>query len=409
MKKNVILIFALFTLVVISIGCEDGISDPPPNGNFELTKSESSVLESSGNFGLNLFADIVQNATEKNVFISPLSISTALGMALNGAEGETYNEMLNILTLQGLSLEEINNANNTLLNLLTEIDTKVNFKFANSCWYDNSFNIEADFIEKLKKYYEAEVSKVALTDPLTKNIINSWVNEKTNGKIEEIIDEISADVVMYLINALYFKADWKYKFDKSKTVLKEFKAFNKTDIQTEMMQTENKFKYYQNSDLQAVDLPYGDGTYAMTVILPNQNISVNDLALNFTNSYWQSIINGMQAKHIHLFLPKFEYEYKIELKNILQQMGMKKAFSGDAEFTKIIKTDKIQISRILHKTYVDVNEEGTEAAAVTAVEFEATSVSNMEVNRPFIFAIRELSTNTIIFIGKVENPKSNDK
>lgn len=408
--KKIIYVLSICILTQLFIACGSDISvEPQQTKKLELNAEEQSVLKSSESFGLNIFKNISQYDQQKNLFVSPLSISIALGMALNGAEGETYNEMVNTLELNGLSLQDINDANQVLLTALSEIDPKVKFEFANSCWYDDQFEIEADFIEQLKNFYLAEINKVDMADPQTLTRINNWVYDKTNGKIDKVLDAIPANVVMYLINALYFKADWKYQFKKSETEQREFKLFNQNSIQTDMMKMSGNLQYFQNTNLQAVDLPYGDSTYAMTVILPNESLTVDEVINSLDKNYWNGIIDNMSVTEGLLYLPKFNYKYEIELKDVLRNMGMLKAFRSDAEFTKIRKSGGIYISRVIHKSFIDVNEEGTEAAAVTVVEFRETSVGNnfyMDVNRPFIYVIRELSTDAIIFIGKVENPNS---
>ena len=407
MKKIKSVILILVSILIFS-GCGEDITINQPAGQkMDLSTKEQSLLKSSETFGLKLFRKINEADRNKNLFVSPLSISIALGMALNGAEGTTYTEMLRVLELNGLSLSGINNANKTLLEALTKIDPKVKFEFANSCWYDNNFQIEQNFIDELKKYYLAEVQKVNMNDVLTLTMINKWVKDKTYGKIDQILDEIPGNVVMYLINALYFKADWKYVFKESDTLKKDFTLSNGSLVQTDMMKLDGTFPFYSDNDIKVIDLPYGDSTFAMTVIYPEDNNSADNIIAGLNDSYWNQIVSGFLKSEILLHLPKFKYKYDIELRKVLESLGMLKAFTGEAEFTKIRKSGGILISRILHKSFIEVNEKGTEAAAVTAVEFRETSLGGkvyMEVNRPFVYVIRELSSNSIIFIGKVENP-----
>ncbi|MCP5062783.1 MAG: serpin family protein, partial [Ignavibacteriae bacterium] len=311
-----------------------------------------------------------------------------LGMTLNGANGSTYDAMQSTLELSSLSNQEINEAYKSLIELLTQIDPKVQFDIANSIWYKNDLSFEQDFIDVNKKYFNAEVEGLNFNDPNSVKIINNWVSANTNGKIKSILNEIPSDAIMYLINAIYFKGTWKYEFDKDNTLDNFFKLSNGNEVPCKMMIQENDFEYYSGRDFQAIDLPYGDGHFSMTVILPNENKTVDEIIKNLDKESWDSWINNFNELKGTLQLPKFKLENEYSLNDVLKALGMEIAFnSGAADFTNLYEPGGVFISNVKHKTYVDVNEEGTEAAAVTSVEISYTSVGdggfNMRIDKPF--------------------------
>ncbi len=395
-----------------SIQCQRDFSIELPDESLrELTPFEKQLAESGNDFGLTLFQTIVQAEADKNIFISPLSVAMALGMTTNGAAGTTEEAMRNTLGFGNLTNQEINESFSSLIALLTELDSEVVFEIANSIWCRDTFPVEESFIDVNKNYFDAEVSDLDFSSPSAPDVINGWVNDKTHGKIEEIIDQIDPLVVMYLINAIYFNGTWQYEFDEEETRDDVFNRPDDSQVACRMMEQENDFDYFENDDFQAIDLPYGNGQFSMTVFLPKPDRSVDDLIaeLNWTN--WIMWMNQFQTKRGSLYLPKFTIEYKLLMNDCLSDMGMGIAFDPEqADFTKINSDGDLYISRVLHKTYVDVDEEGTEASAVTAVEVSLTSIGGdpagfiMRVDRPFFFVIREDHSQTLLFMGKINDP-----
>jgi serpin B len=403
-------IFIFSILAFILWQCSNPVSSPIQI-NKNITASDKQLVQSSRLFGLKLFKQVNQSAGDTNIFISPISISTALGMVLNGANGKTYDEIKSTLELPGNTQEEINKSYKNLNNLLTQIDPKVIFESANSIWYRQDVSFEQSFLNINKTYFDAEVQALNFADPSAVNTINNWVSEKTKQKITGIIDRIPQDAVMYLINAIYFKGTWLYKFDSTATKDDNFYVTSGNPVICKMMDQKNKFNYYKAVNYQAVELPYGDGDFEMLVILPSSGTDINSLINQMDDSYWNNLLANMDSADVNLWLPKFKIEYSITLNDALKALGMTSAFdSTTADFSNIRKEKDLFISRVLHKTYVKVDEEGTEAAGVTAVEFTRSSVSPgnnevyMKINRPFIFAIRENSSGAILFVGKVVNP-----
>jgi serine protease inhibitor len=404
------LINILLQIIIISffMNCSDS-SDPeekiPPR---ELTIAEKEIVSSDNNFGLKLFREVIKKESDKNVFISPLSVSMALGMTYNGANGITREEMQQTLELAGLTEQEINESYKSLIDLLRNLDDKVIFQIANSIWYRLGWTFDEEFLKINRDYFDALVSGLDFDDPKAHVIINNWVEENTNGKIKEIIDPpIDPETVMFLINAIYFKGTWTYEFDKKLTTDEQFNLPGGSQVQCRMMTQESDFQYYVNEDFQALDMPYGDGLYSMTVFLPRENKDINELISGFNNSNWNLWINSFEQQSGLLMFPKFKLEYEISLNDALIALGIESAFAN-ADFTRMYKPGGLYISEVKHKTFVDVNEEGTEAAAVTSVQIDYKSSYGftMNVNRPFIFAIRENHSGTILFIGKVVEPLS---
>ncbi len=407
MKK---LIFSLIILAtaLLFFKCKDQLVSPNGFHTPPINASEKSIASSSGIFGLKLFKEINDRERDKNIFISPLSVSMALGMALNGANGITYDSMRTALELNGLTQKEINEAYKNLINTLTGFDPKVAFSIANSIWYKNTMSFEQEFINTDKIYFNAEVSGLDFEDPASIDIINNWVNENTKGKITKIVDNIPPEAVMYLINAIYFKGDWKYQFDKDYTKDDFFTTGNGSKISCKMMEQGNDFNYYSNDLFQAVELPYGDSSFSMIIFLPKQDI--NDLINQFNETNWNAWLESFKIKEGNIWLPKFELKYDLELNDVLKAIGMGIAFSEIADFTKIYSPGNLFISKVKHKTYVKVDEEGTEAAAATSVEISLTSSVGsskfyMRMDKPFLFVIKDNHTNSPLFIGKILNPE----
>ncbi len=411
--KSIILFFGIMMSVFLN-SCDNATSPKDKDTAKqirELSASEKQIVESNKKFGLNLFKKVVvQEDASKDIFISPLSVSMALGMTLNGADGTTYDAMQQTLAFEGLTNEEINKAYHDLIDLLTKLDDKVLFEIANSIWYRNTFQVENSFLETNKNWFDAEISASDFNNPGTVDIINNWVSDKTHEKIKTIINNIDPNTVMFLINAIYFNGTWKYEFDKDDTYVTQFNLDNGSVADCEMMQITGEYKYFRDSNVQIVDLPYGDGEFSMTVFLPARGNNINEFVNTLDESQWDYYLTNMQADSGTIELPKFKLEYKLTMNDVLKALGMEVAFNPSAaNFSRINATAQLFISKVLHKTFVKVDEEGTEAAAVTAVIINLTSVGdlekfNMRVDRPFVFTIRENHSGSILFIGKMMQP-----
>jgi serpin B len=333
----------------------------------------------------------------------------ALGMTMNGADGDTWEAMQEVLELSGLTDQEINEAYESLIELLGVLDSEVIFQIANSIWYRQDILFREEFFDLAETYFDAEISGLDFSNQNTIDIINSWVDENTNGKIKEIVDEIDPLTVMFLINAIYFKGTWTYEFDEEQTKDDLFTLPDESQKACQMMYLVNEFQYYENSDFQVIDLPYGDGDYSMTIFLPRSGKDVDSLIAEFDENSWREWLDSMGKADVALYLPKFKVEYELDLNEVLTALGMGIAFEpGNADFTKMCESGGLYIHKVKHKTFVEVNEEGTEAAAVTSVEMRLTSAgpdyTTMRVDRPFMFAIRETNSQTLMFMGKIVEP-----
>ncbi len=276
--------------------------------------------------------------------------------------------------------------------------------------------MEDTFLEDDSIYFGAEVKPLDFNASNAADIINSWINDKTNGKISNVINPpIDPLTVMFLINALYFNGMWKYQFDSANTTGKTFYLLSgATENVPTMMVHDTAMKYYSDNSFAVGELPYGSGDYSMLVLLPNSTLAFADAEALLTQSEVNNIINGLSAQDVQVSLPRFKVEYNGLLNDVLSSMGMQIAFSRSADFTRINKDGGLYISKVIHQTYIDVNEKGTEAAAVTVVTIARRNFADppqpspiyFTVNRPFLFLIKENHDNTIMFMGAVLDPIS---
>ena len=382
------------------------VDDSAPLKPFESVAKGHQIVAANNDFAFSLFKEIAQTETKNNFMISPVSASLALGMVYNGAAGETQQAFSNVFNYGNATLEETNFVNQNIIDNLTYTASGTTFDIANSLWISNTFPVKETFSEANKTYYFAEVQNKDFGDPETIKTINNWVSNKTNGKIPKVLAYVEPNTVLYAINALYFKSDWKFHFNPEDTKPQPFHLDNGTLKQVDMMSMEQDLKYLSNKVFSSVKLPYKNDKYTMTLMLPHTNKTVNDIVAMMNNENWIEWQNNYQVQGLKMAMPKFTFSYKKQLKDPLINLGLGIAFSGNADFSGISDT-KTRISFVLQKTFIDVNEKGSEAAAVTAVGMSTTSVngSTFLLNRPFIFAITEKGTGSICFMGKVGIPE----
>ena len=412
MKKIIPFFLTVFVLILSS--CREESIETNEFKDIQLDEKSAQIVEADNEFGFELFQSIFASEIEyENIMVSPLSVSLALAMTYNGADGDTKTAMEETLKLYGLPPEEINTSYQTLVNALKSLDEKVILKIANAIYYSDSFSVEQDFISTNENYYDAEVSALDFNSSNAVKTINNWVADKTNDKIKTILEEISPDQVMFLLNAIYFKGIWQSEFEKSDTEEKDFYLEDGSTVQTDFMQQNNSVNYLNNDLFSAIELPYGQGNYNMYVFLPQTDKSLEDITNNLSNNNWATWQESFNEANVDIEFPKFKYEYEIKLNDVLSDMGMEVAFLPlDADFSGINKNRDLYIDYVKHKSFIEVNEEGTEAAAVTIVAIadyaaDPESSISFNVNRPFLFAITEKSTGAILFIGTVKNPQLN--
>jgi serine protease inhibitor len=396
----------------IYISCERLKDDPLPGDPvpIDLTLKQKEIVDSANKFAFDIFKPIVgETKGSENMMISPFSISSALSMVLNGAAGETFEAVRHTLRYDDKTLEEINQAYLKLLEEMIPVDKRVTVEVANSVWAEKRLTIKQSYVDALEHWYLAEARNIDVSDPHAVDIVNGWIEDKTHDRIQDMLDYLSPDLAMLLINAIYFNGKWRYQFDTDDTHDRPFYLTPESPVEVPMMYQEENFAVTRTGNATLVELPYGQGNYSMVVMLPDEGISLAEAAATLNPENWSQWMSSLSlgASKVQLSLPRFEYEYKRELKDDLTAMGMGIAFSGSADFSNI--TDQgIFISRVLHQTFIKTDEEGTEAAAATVVEFEFTSMPSttvVNVNRPFLYFIRETTTGTIVFMGQVSDPR----
>ena len=371
----------------------------------ELSAAEKQVITASNDFAFDLFRASEREFGSENLFLSPLSASMALGMTMNGARGATLDEMREVLGFGELELQAINESYRGLMALLLDLDPAVDMRIANSIWYARGFPFDQPFLDTADDYFSAEVREIDMVEA-DRAAINGWVSDATEGKITEIVDEIRQDHVMFLINALYFKGDWRQQFEPSRTADAAFQLAGGGTVPAKMMKGELGFGHRHRQGYQVIDLPYGNGAFSMTILLPDEPAGIDGLVESLDAAEWQAATTDIPERELELWLPRFRIEYEQELNETLIGLGMRSAFFA-ADFTGMSSSrgSDLVIDKVKQKTYIDVNEEGTEAAAVTSVGIVMTSLpSALAIDRPFVFAIRERFSGTILFIGKVLDP-----
>ena len=385
-------------------------SDPSSPGGAQidalprpLSVSEQKLISGSNTFAFDLLRTINTAQRNENVFVSPLSASMALGMAASGASGGTYTAMHDALRLGTATKKEVNEGYKSLISLLRGLDASTDFRIANSIWYESTFPFNASFLADGKSYFDATVSPLDFKNAASVDAVNAWVNDNTGRKIPKILDVIQPDEVMLLINAIYFKGIWQKQFKKSETTNAPFFAYDGTSAQVPMMHQSTTLRRAFGSSYQAVDLLYGNSAFAMTILLPNPGVDINTFAENLTPEVWGTIETSFHEGEADLYLPRFKLAWERKLNPDLKAMGMGLAFSEAATFEGMSSQNpNLMLTNVIQKTFVDVNEEGTEAAAATSVGVGPTSApASLRVDRPFVVMIRERFSGSILFVGKI--------
>ncbi len=411
MNKLYLILLTGICICFINLSCDkediDGNGDN--NKPVELTIDEKSVVASNNEFSFELFRELNNQDESENIFISPLSIGMALAMTYNGADGQTKVQMGEVLGFENVGDSSLNLAYKGVYDALMNSDDKVEISLANSIWYKQEYTVNVDFSDIVNNYYDAVINPINTSDPNSKDIINNWVEEKTNDKIKNLVKEVSPADVMFLVNAIYFNSDWTYIFNKDETTESDFIKENGITVKCQMMKVnEINILSYQDEDFSLIELPYSNKQYGMVIILPSVTKTVDEIISLLTVNELNNILEDTSKSKMTVYMPKFKVEYEIKLNDVLIAMGMSKAFDGSAEFPYLFEgiSDGLYIDRVRHKSFIEVDEEGTEAAAATVVvirEFSALE-NNIWLNRPFIYLIRENNTGAILFMGKLTDP-----
>ena len=422
--KNILRIVSSVTLLLLLVGLVaktkfklfNFVSPTPKFSEIGLikavarvNKTEEQIAFANNQFGFELFNHVFNPERGQNVFISPTSIALALAMTYNGAGGETQKAMASTLHLDELSLQDINVSYQKLQQNWQKTDSPVQLSIANSLWAKEGVSFKHKFLKNNREYYSAQITNLDFANPGAKNIINSWVKKATQGKIKRIVDNLNPDNILLLINAIYFKGNWANQFDKNLTKSRSFYLSDNFSKPHPFMSQTGEYSYYENERFQAVSLPYEGDRLSMYIFLPNEESDLATFSQQLNLQNWQQWMKQFRPTEGGIKIPRFQLEYDVVLNPALTALGMGIVFEDERADFSGMTSHSVLIDRIKHKTFVEVNEEGTEAAGVTSVGISTTSVNlakpfEMIVNRPFFCAIGDDRTGTILFMGSILNP-----
>jgi len=415
-KKKNFLISCMLVFTMSVTGCAgvpQDLTDEYSNEVYDhMTDPMNEKLKKSY---LNFSWDFFKQSSEKpgNIMVSPLSVYTALSMTQNGACGQTKTDMKNTLKAGGISEDELNKGLKEWMNDLNSNVESIDLTVANSIWYRKGFEADEEFLQKNGDYYSASLKSLDFNDKKAPDTINEWVKDATNGTIDKIIDQINDDIMICLINAVYFKGDWKDPFSSNNTYKQVFNSSEKTE-NIDFMHRRGDMSYLSSDGTEGVLLPYVGEKFALVALLPPEGETPREMINNFSaNKIWK-LIKNKENKTINLSIPKFESNYEDSLIEELSNMGMKTAFDpNNADFSLMQKSRNkdLCISDVKHKTFIKVDEKGTEASAVTSIGIGATSapmqIQELTFDRPFVYGIVDLENGLPLFIGIIENPNEN--
>jgi serine protease inhibitor len=393
--------------VLIMGACSDplGPSDPIIELPRALTVQEIKVIDGANSFGFDLMREVVARDERPNIVLSPFSASMALGMTLNGADGGTFDAMRSTLGYAGLAQEEINDSYGGLSELLTGLDPEVRFDVANSIWTNADVPFRDSFINAITDAFGARSESRDFGDPETTAAINQWVDESTNGFIDKIVEVLDPSLAMLLINAIYFDAPWTTRFDPDETRPQGFTRADRSTVEVSMMSLSDvELPLGRGLGYAAVELPYGGTAFSMVVVVPNGD--ARDFVSSLNAEEWDAVLSSLRTTVVDLVsIPRFGLSYDGILNEALKDLGMSVAFGPGADFRRMSPLgDQFCIDFVRQKTFIEVNERGTRAAAATAVGVRPVSFNGLVADRPFLFAIRERLTGTILFVGMVGDP-----
>ncbi|MHB1457371.1 MAG: serpin family protein [Armatimonadota bacterium] len=414
----IIVLLAIIVVLMVYPGIiiRDGRSVPlnPAKLFTSFTDIDPALASADNDFAFKLFSKLNDDEKlKRNVFVSPASISLALTMTLNGASGKTAESMSKVLELENMQLEEINKGNANIMKSLENGDPRVEMSIANSLWLSKDGDFKRDFLSRTVKAYQAEVDTLDFTSPGASPRVNRWANKATRGYIRDIVAPSSFDdaTAMLLVNAIYFNGKWTKPFKPEATSDMPFHLPDRSEKQVRMMNESDKYHYMENVKFQAINLPYGDKRFSMYVFLPSKESSLEEFCKSLDSTNWNKWVSEMKEREGSIRLPRFKMEFDIRLDQILSQMGMADAFQQTADFTGMSDMKPLYIGRVMHKTFLEVDEQGTKAAAVTHVMMEAAIVTIagdppfvMIVDRPFFCAIVDNQSSLILFMGAITNP-----
>lgn len=369
-----------------------------------LTDAETQVALRSNGFAFDLIRRVAAER-DSNAFVSPLSVSMALGMVMNGAANATLDSMRATLGFEGMPLADINAGYRGLIDLLMGLDRSTEMRIGNAVWFRAGMQADADFRQALETSFDAAVRGLDFGLPTAKDTMNLWAKAATNGRIPGIVEEVGAEHVMFLLNAIYFKGQWREQFDPERTRPATFASSTGPQTVRMMGRDDMRVRLLHRPGVAIAELPYGNAAFAMTLVVPDHGGDIHTLIDSLTPERWDEWMSAMDSTRIRVELPRFRLEYTRALVGDLTALGMGVAFEdGLADFRNLFEPNQPGpfITAVAHKTFLEVNEEGTEAAAVTSVGVGLTSAPpSFTVDRPFLLAIRERFSGTVLFLGKI--------
>jgi serpin B len=404
--------FTIIVSILLFSNCSKSDNEDSKKTNKDLVAVKSAIVDANNSFALNIFKSVCANDSQPtNVFISPMSIYYALSLTGMGARSETFNAFQTTLGQEGFDRQTMLDAIAGLYNDIIPTDNKVTVEIANSVWPKEGFPINQGYIDTARLYFKADVQNLDYSSPEAVNILNTWIEEKTNGKIQKMLSVLPSDIVLALVNAIYFKGDWKYQFDDTSNYSGSFLKEDGSQEEVTFMKQRADFNFTENSIFSSIQMPYIDSNYYMVVLLPNAGSNTDDIISQLDDENWANWMNSFSYQKVNVVFPKFKYSYGTrELNQELKDLGLSVAFSDMADFSGITERS-VKIDQVLHKAFIEVNEKGSEAAAATVVTIIETSVNpndNPEkyfnADHPFVFAICEKKSNSILFMGKLAYP-----
>jgi serine protease inhibitor len=408
MKKATI----FFALVILLGSCT--VTSSEVEDNWQASRADE-IVTANSHFAYNILQELAIEENTDNIFFSPLSLSLALAMTMNGAAETTLEQMKQTLHYGDLSLEEINEQNLNLISSILDIDPSVILGLANSIWFRNGYPVKEDFTAVNEDYYLSEIFPDKLFDEETIDEANLWVSDNTGGRITDILTELSEDDVLFLINAIYLAADWKYQFEVSETTQERFYTNDREYVNVPFMNCRGiDFTYMNGDNFQAARLPYGNGDLAMYIFLPEPGLYIGEFVSGLNYSAFEGFFSGYEAltpemqDNCSFSLPTFEVSYAKKYNDILENIGMPIAFSSAADFSEMVNEPyKPWISYVKQLAWIKTDEQGSEATAATIVmmvEGMPLECNIFNANRPFLYVIRDDRDGSRLFIGIMNNP-----
>lgn len=418
-KKILIIIFIVFLVGIVTASSVlflfpyDPLSPPTVDDKDSTPDGIIDVVNANNKFAIDLYKELILSENE-NIFMSPYSIFSAIAMTYEGADGQTKQEMKDVFYFPEDNILRSNFA--ALYNQINKKNKQYILRTGNALWAQQDYPFIKEYISRVERYYGGKAVNLDFVTETeqSRQTINTFIEQQTNNRIKDLLPQgsITPLTALVLTNAIYFKGDWEFQFDKKDTRELPFYITKENIVQTPIMfmNPEENLNYLETTELQILELPYKNKELSMLILLPKKEVALEKIEQTLTYEQINEWQEKFRQRKVHeIYLPKFEFEHSNQLSKNLKHLGMVSAFGG-AVFSRMSEINDLVISEVIHKAFIKVDEEGSEAAAATAVIMESTSVNLDRIifnaNRPFIFMIKENQTNSILFLGRMVNPSS---